>query len=106
MTRTAYCNRELCEMLDKAGIDAQHVIAFENESWYKKYTLDVAMRWLREEKKIAIQSFLLSQGWCCEIERIMEDFCKEYIEATSNYMTYEKAIEAAIKYCLENLINN
>ena len=105
MTKTAYCNRELCEMLDKAGIDAQHVIAFENESWYKKYTLDVAMRWLREEKHILI---FIAPGYddIGNLTYVADVWIWNLYEshwATADHV-YEKALEAAIEYSLKNLL--
>jgi hypothetical protein len=67
-------------------------------------THQMAMKWLREVRSIAIEPMLLSNGWFCQIERILEDFCKEYIDETDSYKTYEESVESAIKYCLENLI--
>ena len=79
-------------------------------------TLQMAMKWLREDKKILISIFChIDKGyWFC-IQHFIDSL---YIFATSEsihrkeeilgkiqyYDTYEQACEAAIKYCLENLI--
>lgn len=67
-------------------------------------TLQTAMKWLRETHSIAIEPMLLSHGWFCQIEKILEDFCKEYIDETDSYKTYEEAVEAALKCVLKNII--
>ena len=61
-----------------------------------------AMKWLREEKEIAIEILMNGVGeWYCDL----------YNTKTLNHYTemdyvksYEEACEAAIKYCLTNLI--
>ena len=75
-------------------------------------TLWAAMKWLREEKKIGIEvniNFDCAAGkWYYEY-----GFCIFQLSGTfeklaecdyDGYKTYEGACEAAIKYCLENLI--
>lgn len=110
MIKAAYCPKDLCLMLEAKGIHSTHVTQFEKGGgWYNKYTLDVAMRWLREEKYILIfivpakdndgnlqymadvltwneEEGLYEPSWC---------IC-EYV--------YEKSVEAAIRHCLENYI--
>ena len=71
-------------------------------------SLYVAMKWLREEKEIYITVIygdypsLNKVFWTPQIDSLEgfdlpDSFYKEY-------NTYEEACEAAIKYCLENLI--
>lgn len=120
MISAAYCNKELCRKLDKAGIEAHHVMAFEKGgSWYKKYTLDIANRWLREVHRLHItvfhSSYLYgSSPFYWDIDR-MVDAKSETTQVGSSlatstatgdytYKTYEAALEAAIRYCVENLI--
>lgn len=70
-------------------------------------TLQMAMKWLREvyNKSIEIRSQGLkgtSIGWIVEIYNLInqdEEFHHPY-----TFSTYEEACEAAIKYCLENLV--
>ena len=110
MIGAAYCSKELCQMLDKAGIEAHHVIAFEKGgSWYKKYTLDIAQRWLREEKYILIfvvpaKDDIGNLLYAADVWTWNED---EGLYEPSWYTSdhvYEKALEAAINRSVENLI--
>lgn len=76
-------------------------ISYEFE--YSAPTLYVAMKWLREEKLIyieicrSINTFLYGA-------RIVEDESGRFNKIANSLDTYEEACEAAIKYCLENLI--
>ena len=75
-------------------------------------TLQMAMKWLRDEKHYYIQVML--DGWACGghlgyyvvIQKTDSDFEMMLQDAVDEvfYQTYEEACEAAIKYCLENLI--
>jgi hypothetical protein len=70
-------------------------------------TLQMAMKWLREEhdKSIEVRSQGLKAtglGWVTEIYNLKNQD-GEYHNA-STQPSYEEACEAAIKYCLENLI--
>jgi len=73
-------------------------------------TLQMTMKWIREVHNLYIQIML--DGWACGghsgysivIESTNSDF--EEVAPTEKvfYDTHEEACEAAIKYCLENLI--
>ena len=121
MINEDYVSFEVAKLLKEKGFDSPCMGRYSVRS--KEFHLDctkmcnngglfecaapsqaMAMKWLRETHSIAIESMLLSHGWFCQIEKILEDFCKEYIDETDSYKTYEEAVEAAIKYCLENLI--
>lgn len=75
-------------------------------------TLQMAMKWLREVHHYYIQVML--DSWACgghmgyyvviqktdlDFEMMLQDAVDEVF-----YQTYEEAAEAAIRYCLENLI--
>ena len=63
-------------------------------------TLQMAMKWLREVHKQLINVWYDGDTWSSEIYRtIEEDFC-----LVGHFQSYEEAAEAAIKYCLTNLI--
>ena len=69
-------------------------------------TIQMAMKWLREEHSIAInigwgEVFEDKYRWWCIILN-----CKngDILRESEYYKTYEEACESAIKYCLENLI--
>lgn len=71
---------------------------------YSAPTLQMAMKWLREVHKLAINiEFQIdSPTWKWRIYHIepSEDKHTNF----KHYSTYEEACESAIKYCLENLI--
>ena len=77
-------------------------------------TLQMACKWLREEKHFYIQINLDSwalgrhSGYYIVIQDTNSDFMeispRVNEEDTVFFSTYEEAVEAAIKYCLENLI--
>lgn len=67
----------------------------------------MAIKWLREEKGVAIipilSSVLDNEKFLWDIKIVVaktnESYCQGWI-----YESYKRACEAAIKYCLENLI--
>lgn len=79
---------------------------------YSAPTIQMAMKWLREVHHYYIQVML--DSWACGghmgyyvvLQRTDNDFEMMLQEAVDEvfYQTYEEACEAAIKYCLENLI--
>ena len=107
-----YVSFETAKLLKEKGFDYQgfDYIDFEGEVIRQdRPTLQMAMKWLREEKNIFIV-----------IEPHMYDYINEknssyvtslwqgdnyYENITSkDYPTYEEAVEAALKYSLKNLI--
>ena len=75
-------------------------------------TIQMVMKWLREVHHYYIQVML--DSWACGghtgyyvvLQRTDNDFEMMLQDAVDEvfYQTYEEACEAAIKYCLENLI--
>lgn len=75
-------------------------------------TLQMAMKWLREKHGLHCYSdydFVL--GWYCEITSLKETVEYDYEEMKhyhpekdNGFSSPEKACEAGIKHCLENLI--
>lgn len=81
---------------------------FENnttweERCYSAPTHQMVMKWLREEKRtsIIIEFDLTKRGYCPYVYQLDYEVVKWRINTS---MKYEEAIEAAIKYSLENLI--
>lgn len=73
---------------------------------YSRPSLQMAMKWLREEKHIPIEIL-----WHYDSNSDVEEWCFVHhaeLRILPNdieyYETYEQACEQAIKYCLENLI--
>lgn len=73
-------------------------------------TLQKAMKWLREIHGIYImidKDFATEKGWHYVVARKQDwadNIDNGLTQQESNSYTYEFACEAAIKYCLENLI--
>lgn len=82
------------------------------EERYPYVTQSVAMKWLREaHNKFCDVSFDYELGWYYQIVDLKEIVEYDYPEMRIyhhndeySFSTYEQACEAAIKYCLENLI--
>ena len=119
-----YCSYEVSKLLKEKGFDGECVGCY----WDPKKTFDInyepsrysdgdlrdevvlapthqmAMKWLREEHKLSIEiSSTESDKWvACVYEiGVTRNFVEAYI---STYDTYKEAIDAALKYCLTNLI--
>lgn len=106
-----YCSKELCLLLRKKGIEASHTMRFEEGgSWYNRYTLDVACKWLREVHKIGVfpSTYCFTRGdekFYRYGTAIINLLTHELM--VDDYMpkdTYEEAVATAIEYCLNNLI--
>jgi len=75
-------------------------------------TLQMAMKWLRENFNMNPVPYALSIGWAFDVFDLSDrdiTGCKKLYSMdfpTKNacFETYEQACESAIKYCLENLI--
>ncbi len=73
-------------------------------------TQQMAMRWLREVHNLHVQVWILTDnGYWYDIEKILDvNYNHKPVYSTGlcdiYYKSYEEACEAAIKYCLENLI--
>ena len=77
-------------------------------------TLQMAMKWLREVHRLHIEIVPnplnfehqdIQDGWGCEVMHLSDlSYDGNYEFFQKKYPTYEEACEAAIKYCLENLI--
>lgn len=73
-------------------------------------TLQMAMKWLREVHKKHIQvGYDIQLFWYYDIIDLKETVSYDYEEMKCwynehNLNNYEEAVEASIKYCLENLI--
>jgi len=133
MTQEDFVSREIAELLKEKGFHEpvrfeyhhrftspnfhRHLKDFNGQEyeglkteWYSAPTLQMATKWLREKYNIYIsiqpdfpsnKDYKMCWGWSVGILHgncISTKGHQCYIE------TYEEATEAAIKYCLENLI--
>jgi hypothetical protein len=114
-----YVSFETAKLLKEKGMDIScfnHYVQKNNNDGTSEAvtvcTLQMAMKWLRIEHNIHIESFcpvvdttdepvkynvVISdlRNYCLAFDTPLED---------KEFDSYEKACEAAIKYCLENLI--
>jgi hypothetical protein len=111
MIGAAYCSKDLCEALTRKGIEAHFSMKFEKGgSWYKRYTLDVAQRWLREVHQLNPEVYRTACGYIACIVKVPSGTDLKILEYSGDdapsgqYTTHELALEAAIRYCVENLI--
>lgn len=95
---TCYLNKEL-SYYDYLSTNFELI-----DNAYSAPTLQMAMKWLREEYRISIEISALNCYYCTyTIYRLLEEKVKEvYNDGT--YSSYEDATNDALKYCLEHLI--
>ena len=112
-------NEGICHFYDEDGfIHCNSGLYFCNSTELNGYisapTLQMAMKWLREVHRLYVEvvphpfSFEhqdIQDGWGCEVMHLSDlSYDSDYEFFQKKYSTYEQACEAAIKYCLENLI--
>ena len=114
---------EPCLQMWECGPDKKYLFRLQS-SCYQNITEEdsclapthqMTMKWLREVHSLHINldihwlHFANLNGWVYLIEKILDNGV-EYIDSKGDendktfYSTYKEACEAAIKYCLENLI--
>lgn len=112
-----YVSFEIAKLLKEKGFDEPCVYVYRHDGsediWdadkeviaYQEPTLQMAMKWLREIHKVHI---IIDYSVC--FSKYSFDAIRLHstnltnIEDSFIYDTYEEVAEAAIKYCLENLI--
>ena len=127
-----FCSLEVAKLLKEKGFDELCIFKYSSEGvrmkagvaideWQNSELDDdecscvshqMAMKWLREVHNIMVSPYALSLGYYFEIfDLTTKDItgCKPLykvgIPSKEDVLsTYEEAIEAGIKYCLENLI--
>ena len=104
-----YCSYELSKLLKEKGFNYEPLDYSElREERLLSLTHQMAMKWLREEHKIDIfidTDFPIDRmKYTYKIVRIYKDGDKYTDVMGGSFDTYEGAVEAAIKYSLENLI--
>ena len=71
-------------------------------------TLWVAMKWLREAHKlyIVVRPYVTEEGFFSlfDVKSVKEKGIVVNLRTKTGFTTYEEACEAAIRYCLQNLI--
>jgi len=86
----------------------QHYHDFDKKDRIECPTLQMAMKWLRDIFHLEIYPFhdaiQENNDWWYRIEQHSKGCGLTKHESDIIYKTYKEACEAAIKYCLENLI--
>ena len=125
MIKEDYCSYEVAKILKENGFNESCYTCYvEKEISHYDYsstnyelidgviscpTIQMAMKWLREEKNIFIviephaYDYINEKNKSYECSLWVGDNYYEYIES-KDYPSYEEAVEAALKYCLKNLI--
>ena len=120
MVTEDYVSFETAKLLKEKGFDEPCVYVYRHDGsediWNadkediacQKPTLQRAMKWLRNTFHLEIYPFhdavQENNDWWYRIERHSKGCSLTEHESDVIYKTYEQACEAAIKYCLENLI--
>ena len=119
-----FCSYEVAKLLKEKGFDGfkhygwdeelfdkEHPRNFSlgfdsKEHWISCPTHQMAMKWLREEKRISIiiEFDLTKRGYCPYVYQLDYDMDWVVKWRINTPMKYEEAVEAALKYALENLI--
>lgn len=115
MIREDYCSFEVAKLLKEKGFnepvtELNRLLIKEGEKPVLRITHQKAMKWLREDCNIyiSIQPDFPSDKdykmcWCWSAN-ILHENCISLKGHQCYTETYEQAVEAALKYCLENLI--
>lgn len=104
-----YCSQEVYRLLREKGFDGEIHTTFDEEGYTQpSITLQMAMKWLREVHNLYIQHEITAwpqKGYFVKIYLYKNQYNNfEEIPFVEHKKSYEEAAEAAIKYCLENLI--
>lgn len=119
MIQEDYVSFETAKLLKEKGFDELTELSYElstgcpkkvpcrntlDTEYVSKITLQMAMKWLREVHYLWIDIEPLTGNkwtWC---NWLMNDPTQKMGESLQIISNYNEACEAAIKYCLENLI--
>ena len=121
-----YCSFEIAKLLKEKGFDescyGRYSVrskefhfdctkAYNNGSnfMYAAPTLQMAMKWLREVHNLSVEIYRTACGYIGCIVASPSGTDIKFLEdgddlPSGTYTKWEKACEASIKYCLENLI--
>ena len=127
-----YVSFELAQLLKEKGFDGQCATKYDSNGciWdnirydgiflgnndifpeeYLSPTLQMAMKWLREVHNVFIDiSSRFSKNADSDVcfsyscKKLIDTYKSSYEIGDGEWLSYEEACEAAIKYCLENLI--
>ena len=112
-----YCSFEIAKLLKEKGFDEpctelNKLCLRDGEKPVLRVTHQKAMKWLREvHHKHCSVSYDYFLKWYFQVIDLVNTVEYDYTEMKiyncehqTDFNSYEEAVEAAIKYCLENLI--
>ena len=103
-----YCSQNVYRLLREKGFDGEVHTTFDKEGYTQaSITPQMAMKWLRKEHNIVCNIDIESRNFYYYSIFIIRNSNEAQYQLTSQkpyFETYEETVEAAIKYCLENLI--
>ena len=106
-----YCSYEVVKLLKEKGFDGEIHTTFDKEGYTQpSITHQMAMKWLREIHKvvIAINAYHADhwEGYIDSFEISIYHYASTIIVPNEiiYHTDYTEAVEAALKYSLENLI--
>lgn len=106
--KEAYCSNEVYRLLLNKGFNGETHTTYDDEGYTKvSITHQMAMAWLREKgiECVVIPIWnTISKQYRSYVLSDLGDKYKDNYDSYSDNISYEEAIEAALKYCLENLI--
>lgn len=111
MIKEDYCSFEVYKLLKEKGFDGEIHTTFDKEGYTQaSITHQMAMKWLREVHKVVISiDAYTANHWDGYIDTFEIDIFKNASriivpDEIAVHNIYEEAVEAALKYVLENLI--
>lgn len=106
-----YCSEEITSLLEENGYVGPTYIYLDKDGFrVKKITLQSAMKWLREAHNLNIMIDCVGSRNYIPTIQFMDNGKDITIEGKDSriggngFDSYEDACEAAIKYCLKNLV--
>ena len=102
-----YCSQEVYRLLREKGFNGEIHTTFDKEGYTQvSITHQMAMKWLREKKDIiiVIQPEYFNVESKCSMWSCDTWWNDNYEKVQGDFSSYEEAVEATLKYVLENLI--
>lgn len=121
MIHEEICTYEVCKLAKEKGFPLRKVIKQDGraffyelpqshpdwancDAWYIP-TQSLLQRWLREEKGVIVYPFPMYMRWHWGVKIIDKPFWHNVAnKPLDDFTTYEEAMEAGLKYALENLV--
>ena len=104
-----YCSRDIYRLLREKGFDGEIHTTFDKDGYTQaSITLQMVMKWLLREYRLYVnvvpnvEVYYWTEKWHSYVEDLNKRY--PYGEFIGTFNSLEEAYEAAIKYCLENLI--